>query len=70
LYLDEGTAGYTVAHNLMLGTPGISSALNAGANLITDNGASPSGADNTRASAGIEPGYADIKNLALPTATF
>jgi hypothetical protein len=70
LYLDEGTAGYTVAHNLMLSTPGVLSALSAGANMIFDNGAAPSAADNTMASAGIEPSYAHIKNLAIPAASF
>jgi hypothetical protein len=70
LYLDEGTTGYTVAHNLMLGTPGILSAASAGGNTIFDNGAAPSGADGTMASAGIEPSYLDIKNLAIPAASF
>jgi hypothetical protein len=70
LYLDEGTVGYTVAHNLMVNTPGTAISLSAGDNQVTDNGASPSGAPNTLASAGIELSYADIKNLAIPAATF
>jgi hypothetical protein len=68
--LDEGTVGYTVAHNLMVNTPGTAISLSAGDNQVTDNGASPSGAPNTLASAGIELSYADIKNLAIPAATF
>ncbi len=70
LYLDEGTTGYTVAHNLMVNTPGIVISLSAGADPVTDNGANPSGAQETMASAGIEPSYADIKNLTIPLATF
>jgi hypothetical protein len=70
LYLNQGTAGYTVAHNLMVNTPGTEISLSAGANLVTDNWASPSGAENTLATAGIEPAYADIKSLTLPAATF
>jgi hypothetical protein len=70
LFLDEGTTGYTVAHNVMVNTPGTLISLSAGANTLTDNGANPSGAPDTMASAGIEPGYADIKNLAIPGATF
>jgi hypothetical protein len=70
LFLDEGTSGYTVAHNLMVDTPGSLIAQNAGANLVTDNGTSPSGAENTMASAGIEQGYADIKDIAMAVPTF
>jgi hypothetical protein len=70
LYLDEGTTGYTVAHNLMVSTPGSLISPSAGANLVTDNGASPADAEHTRASAGIEPDYADIKELTLPDADF
>ena len=70
LYLDEGTTGYTVAHNVMINTPGALIALTAGANTLTDNGADPDGAQETIASAGIEPSFADIKNLTIPAATF
>jgi hypothetical protein len=70
LYLDEGTTGYTVAHNVMVNTPGALFALTAGANTLTDNGADPAGAQETIASAGIEPSFADIKNLTIPVATF
>jgi hypothetical protein len=70
LYLDEGTVGYTVTHNLMVNTPGTAISLSAGANSVTDNGASPSGAQDTMAAAGLEPSYADIKGFAIPAATF
>jgi hypothetical protein len=70
LYLDEGTTGYTVAHNVMVNTPGALIAPTAGANTLTDNGADPDGAQATIASAGIEPSFADIKNLTIPVATF
>ena len=70
LYLDEGTTGYTVAQNVLLNTPGALIAPTAGANTLTDNGADPAGAQATMASAGIEPSYADIKNLSIPAPTF
>jgi len=70
LFLDEGTTGYTVANNLMVNTPGSLIDQNAGANLVTDNGANPSAAEDTMASAGIEPSYADIKTLAIAPPTF
>ena len=70
LYLDEGTTGYTVAHNVMVDTPGVLLAPSAGANTLVDNGAAPAGGQATTASAGIEPGYADIKNFTIPPASF
>jgi hypothetical protein len=71
LSLDEGTDGLTMAHNLMLNTPGIMSAGSVGANVsLADNGANPIGADETQATAGIEPAYADIKDLTVPVPTF
>lgn len=70
LFLDEGTSGYTVAHNLMVNTPGSLISQSAGANTVTDNGASPSDAEDTLATAGIEPGYLDIKALATAPPSF
>jgi hypothetical protein len=70
VYLDEGTAGYSVVHNLMVNTPGLGRSPLAGANVVADNGASPSGADKTLATAGIEPSYLDIKDLTVPVAAF
>jgi hypothetical protein len=70
LFLDEGSTGYTVAHNLMINTPGSLIAQNAGANTVTDNGSTPSSAESTMAVAGIESGYADIKALIILIPTF
>jgi hypothetical protein len=70
LYLDEKTSGYTVSHNVMVNCPTNVAQNQTGANTITDNGANPSGAQNTIATAGIEPAYADIKTLTVPPATF
>jgi hypothetical protein len=70
LYLDEGTTGYTVAHNVMINTPGYQAAGNAGTNALVDNSANPTGAETTMASAGIEPGYVDIKSMSMPAASF
>jgi hypothetical protein len=41
-----------------------------GQDTVTDNGANPTGAQNTIATAGIEAAYADIKTLTAPPATF
>ncbi len=70
LYLDEQTSGYTVAHNVMVNCPTNIAQNQTGTNTITDNGANPSGAQNTIATAGIESAYADIKTLTVPAATF
>ncbi len=70
LYLDEGTTGYTVAHNLMVNTPGSLISQSAGSNMVTDNGVSPTDAENTQATAGIEPSYSDVKTLASSTVNF
>lgn len=66
LYLDEKTSGYTVAHNVMVNCPTNVAQNQTGTNTITDNGANPSGAQNTIATAGIESAYADIKTLTVP----
>jgi hypothetical protein len=70
LFLDEGTSGYTVAHNLMINTPGSLISQSAGANTVTDNGTSPGAAEDTLVNAGIEPGYLDIKALATTAPVF
>ena len=70
LYLDEKSSGYTVAHNVMVNCPTNIAQNQTGTNTITDNGANPSGAQNTIATAGIEATYADIKTLTVPPATF
>lgn len=70
LYLDEGTTGYTVAHNLMINTPGSLISQSAGSNMVTDNGVNPTDAENTQATAGIEPSYSDVKALANSAVIF
>ena len=66
IFLDEQTSGYTVAHNVLVNCPGKVTRNRAGKNTILDNGDTPHGARNTIATAGIEPGYVDIKKLAIP----
>ncbi len=71
LYMDEGTDGFTVAHNVLVNSPNIVHQNKNGSHMtITDNGPSPTGAQSTIASAGIEAAYADIKTLKIPTAKF
>ena len=66
LYMDEKTSGYTVAHNVLINCPtNVAQNVN-GTNTVTDNGTNPSGAQNTIATAGIEPAYVDIKTLTVP----
>ena len=70
LYLDERTSGCTVAHNVMVDCPTNVAQNQVGSNTISDNGSNPQGAQNTIASAGIQPEYADIKDLTIPAAEF
>jgi len=70
LYLDEQTSGYTVAHNVMVNCPTSIARNQNGQDTVTDNGASPQGAQNTIATAGIESAYVDIKTLTVPAASF
>jgi hypothetical protein len=70
IYLNEGTAGYTVARNVMRNTPGATSSVNTGTNTLSDNMANPPGADDIIAAAGLEPAYVDIKSLTVPAAAF
>jgi hypothetical protein len=65
-YLNGGTTGYTVAHNVMVNVPKWQVAMDARDNNVFDNSATPAGAQNTMATAGIEPIYADIKTLGIP----
>ncbi len=69
-HLNGGTTGYTVAYNVMTSVPKGLIAIDARDNNVFDNGANPPGAQNTMATAGIEPIYADIKALTIPTAVF
>jgi hypothetical protein len=70
IQLNEGTSGYTVAHNLMVDVPGVVYGPNTGTNSVTDNGQNILDAESILDTAGIEPSYADIKTLAVPAATF
>ena len=71
LYMDEQTDGYTVAHNLLLNSPNIVHQNKNGTHMtIMDNGPSPTMAQTTMMTAGIEPAYVDIKTLTIPPATF
>lgn len=70
MYMDEQTAGFTVAHNVMVNAP-TSIFQNAnGTNTVTDNGSNPDGAQTTIATAGIEASYADIKTRTAPIPRF
>lgn len=69
-YLNGGTTGYTVTHNVLVGVPNWMIALDAVGNTVSDNGANPVGAQNTMALAGLEPIYVDIVALTIPVATF
>lgn len=68
LYLDEGTTGYTVAHNAFANAPTSILQNKNGANTLTDNPASSS--QSVIAAAGIEAAYADIRSMTVPSATF
>ena len=70
IYPDEHTSGYTVAHNVQINCPtGVTWSQNL-PDTVEDNGPNPQGTQNTIATAGLEPAYADIKNLTLPAAAF
>ncbi|MGD0837312.1 MAG: right-handed parallel beta-helix repeat-containing protein [Polyangia bacterium] len=76
LYLDEGTRGYTVAHNVMVNAPTnivqngndkLDPCQLSGSNATSDNSGT---SQTTIAAAGIESAYASVKNLTVPAATF
>ena len=68
IYLDEQTAGYTVAHNAMVNAPNNVARNVNGTDTITDTPAANPSSVNSMA--GIESAYADIKTLAIPVPTF
>ena len=71
LYMDEGTDGYTVAHNVLVNSPNIVHQNKNGTHMtITDNGPTTTMTQSTIMNAGIEPAYADIKTLTIPPATY
>jgi hypothetical protein len=67
LYLDEGTTGYTVAHNVFANAPTSIFQNRTGTNTLSDNSGNLA---STISAAGIEPAYADIKALTVPLPTF
>jgi len=70
VYMDEQTSGYTVEHNDMVNCPEDVFRNENGQDTVTDNSSNPSGAQNTMATAGLEPAYATIKSLTIPAAAF
>jgi hypothetical protein len=68
IYLDEQTSGYTIAHNAMVNAPANVAQNRTGTNTITDTPAA--NPQSVNAMAGIEAGYADIKNLTVPIPSF
>jgi hypothetical protein len=67
IYLDEGSSGFDVSHNVFQNAPGGVACNSCGAYTQSDNdGASAT----TIASAGIEAAYAGVKNAALPAVRF
>jgi hypothetical protein len=67
LYLDQGTTGYTVSNNVFSNAPTSIFQNETGANDVTNNGGT---SQTTMSSAGLEPGYVNIKNVAIPIPTF
>ncbi len=68
IYMDEQTAGYTVAHNAMVNSPNNVARNANGTDTITDTpAANPSSVESM---AGIESTYADIKSLKIPVPSF
>lgn len=71
IFLDDGTSGYTVDHNVIVNAPeSVLVSVKAGTNATDDNSATASNAQDTMATAGIEPDYVDIENLTVPAASF
>jgi len=68
IYLDEGTSGYDVSHNVFKSAPSGVACNSCGAYTSSDNTGS---AASTISGAGIESAYSDIKNkLAIPLPDF
>lgn len=68
IYLDEGTTGYTVAHNAQVNAPTGVTRNHNGTDTVSDTPATSS--QSIISSAGLEAGYADIKNLTIPVPSF
>jgi len=68
IYLDEGTSGYDVSHNVFVNSPSGVACNSCGAYTESDNAGTSA---TTIANAGIEPAYSDIKNnLTIPLPDF
>lgn len=67
IYLDEGSSGFTVAHNVAVNAPKGTACNQCGTNTTTDNDGSNS---EVIANAGIETAFADILNYSIPLADF
>jgi len=68
IYLDEGTSGYNVSHNVFANSPTGVACNSCGAYTESDNAGQSA---NTIANAGIEPAYNDMKNkLTIPLPVF
>ena len=68
LYLDEGTSGFTVAHNAFANAPTSIFQNKNGTNTLMDNPTTMS--QSVIAAAGIEAAYADIKTMTVPPVAF
>ncbi len=67
IYLDEGSSGFTVAHNVAVNAPKGTACNHCGTNTTTDNdGNSP----EVIANAGIEDSFADILSYSIPLPDF
>jgi hypothetical protein len=67
IYLDEGTTGYTVAHNVFVNATNAIFQNQTGTNTLLDNTGT---SQDTISAAGIEPAYLDIKTMAIPVPEF
>lgn len=67
IYLDEGSSGFDVSHNVAVNAPGGVACNSCGAYTKSDNEGTSA---TTIASAGIEAAYSDIKTLAIPLPDF
>src|SRR5574344_884274 len=67
IYLDEGSSGFTVAHNVAVNAPSGTACNQCGSNTTTDNDGKNA---DVIAKAGSESAYADIASLKIPEADF
>jgi hypothetical protein len=67
IYLDEGSSGFTVAHNVAVNAPSGTACNQCGSNTTTDNDGKNA---DVIAKAGIESAYADIADIKIPVPDF